>query len=133
MRNSRVSLTMILLRSGICFSEECLLNLAQAVGPDQINSAYRVVGTRRIVVEPHAQKFRVLLQCRSHRRWMISDHGGGVRYLNGVLRNGDGSWVVASGDLTALESVAHCLPAAYEHLLTPDSDDWYPLRAKKAG
>jgi hypothetical protein len=64
---------------------------------------------------------------------MLADQGGGVRYLNGVLRDVDGSWVVACGDLAALESVAHCLPTVYQHLLTPDSDDWQPLGGKKAG
>jgi hypothetical protein len=109
------------------------VNLVQAAGLGQECGAYRVVGTRRIVVELDAQRLRVLVQCRSKRRWMISDQGGGVRYLNGVLRDVDGSWVVACGNLATLDSVAHCLPAGYQHLLTPDSDDWQPLRGKKAG
>jgi hypothetical protein len=109
------------------------VNLAQAIGRGQTNSAYRMVGTQRIVVEWSTQRLRVLVQCWNKRRWMICDQGGGVRYLNGVLRDGDGSWVVAGAGLAALESMAHCLPAAYQHLLAPDSDDWYSLSAKKVG
>jgi hypothetical protein len=92
-----------------------------------------VVGTQRIFVELGEQRLRVLVQCRSGRRWMIPAQSGSVRYLNGVRRDVDGSWVVACGDLAALASVAHCLPAVYQHLLTPDSDDWQPLGEKKAG
>jgi hypothetical protein len=109
------------------------LKLAQAVRSGLEYGAYRVVGAQRIVVELGTQRLRVLVQCRSKRHWMLSDHGGGVRYLNGVLRERDGSWVVACGDLAALESVANCLPSGYQHLLTLDSDDWQPLEGKKAG
>ncbi len=109
------------------------MNLAQAVESGQEYGAYRVVGAQRIFVELGVQRLRVLVQCRSRRRWMIPDQGGGVLYLNGVLREVDGSWVVACGTLAALESVAHCLPAVYQHLLTPDSDDWQILGRKEAG
>ena len=105
--------------------------MVQAVRLGQAYGAYRVVGPRRIIVELSAQRLRILVQCRSGRHWMLPDHGGGIRYLNGVLREGDGSWVVICGDLAAVESVANCLPATYQHLLTPDSDDWQPLERKQ--
>src|SRR5690242_20157477 len=106
------------------FSEESLVTIGQAVGLGQGYGAYRVVGAQRVIVELSTQRLRILVQCRSGRRWMIPDPGGGVRYLNGVLREEDGSWVVACGDLAAVECIANCLPVTYQHLLTPDSDDW---------
>ncbi len=116
----------------VSFSEECLVNLVQVIGSSQESGASRVVGTQRIVVELGVQRLRVLVQYRSKRRWMISDPGGSIRYLNGVLRDADGSWVVACADLAALVSVAHCLPAGYQHLLAPESDDWQPLKERKS-
>lgn len=101
------------------------MNLVQAVGRDKESSAFRVVGTQRIVVEASGHWLRVLVQCRRGRRWMLPEMNGGIRYLNGVLKEMDGSWIVACGNLEALDRVAHCLPAAYQHLLTPNSDDWY--------
>jgi hypothetical protein len=109
------------------------LNLVQALEVSQEHGAYRVVGALRILVQFGKQKLRVLVQCRSRRHWMLTDSSGGVHYLNGVLRERDGSWVAACGDLAALERVEHCLPAMYQHLLTPDSDDWQTLGGKKAG
>ncbi len=107
------------------------MNLAQAVEASQERGAYRVVGTLRILVQFGKQKLRVLVQCRNGRRWMLTDSGGGVRYLNSVLRDIDGSWVVEGCDVAALDIVAHCLPAAYQHLLAPDSDDWRTMIGKK--
>ena len=115
------------------YQEEWLLNLVQALEASQEQSAYRVVGALRILVQFGKQKLRVLVQCRSRRHWMLTDSGGSIRYLNGVLRDRDGFWVVACCDLAALDSVANCLPAMYQHLLTPDSDDWQNLEGKKAG
>jgi hypothetical protein len=109
------------------------LNLVQAVGGGQESSAFRVVGTQRIVVEPGVQTLRVLVQCRFGRRWMIPEIDGGIRYLNGVLKEMDGSWIVACGNLEALDRVAHCLPVAYQHLLTPNSDDWHTLKIRHPG
>lgn len=107
------------------------MKMVQAVGSGRAYGAYRVVGTQRILVELSARRLRVLVQCRSGRRWMLPDPGGSVRYLNGVLKEMDGSWIVACGDLAAVDSVANCLPAIYQHLLTPDSDDWHPLERKQ--
>lgn len=115
------------------YQEECLLNLVQAVEASQKQGAYRVVGKLRILVQFRKQKLRVLVQCRSRRHWKLTDSGGSIRYLNGVLRDRDGFWVVASCDLAALDHVANCLPAVYQHLLTPDSDDWQNLEGKEAG
>lgn len=109
------------------------MKLSQVVQAGQEYTVYRVVGAQRILVELSAQRLRVLVQCQSKRGWMLPDQGSGVRFLNGVLREVDGSWVVACGDLAELESIASCLPAVYHHLLTPDSDDWQLLRGKKAG
>jgi len=115
--------------SGMYFSEEHPVNLAQAVGPGQVASAYRVVGTQRIVVEPGQQRLRVLVQSWNKRRWIIPEQVTSIRYLNGVLRDGDGSWIVACSDLAALVSIEHCLPPEYQHLLTPTSNDWQTLKA----
>src|SRR5579883_538867 len=89
--------------------------------------AVRVVGAQRIVVEVRAQTIRILVQCRRRQRWVIPEMESSIRYLNGVFRESDGSWVVATGNLAALDFVASCLPAAYQHLLTPHSDDWQSL------
>jgi hypothetical protein len=62
---------------------------------------------------------------------MMADQGGGVRYLNGVRRGVDGSWIVTCGDLAVLESMVNCLSAIYQHMLTPDSDDWQPWKERK--
>lgn len=109
------------------------MDLAQAVRSGQRKSAYRVVGTQRIVVELSAKGLRVLVQCWSKRRWVLPDQGSSIHYLNGVLREADGSWVVACNDLAALDRVAYCLPTGYRHLLVPNSDDWQPLENKKSG
>jgi hypothetical protein len=107
------------------------LKLTQAVeaSPEQV--AYRVVGALRILVQYRMQKFRVLVQCRKRRHWTLTDSGGGVRYLNGVLREMDGSWVIDGCDVAALDNIARCLPAAYLHLLALDSGDWQALIGKK--
>jgi hypothetical protein len=62
---------------------------------------------------------------------VIPDHPGAVCYLNGVIRDVDGSWIVTCSDLAALDNVAECLPAMYLHLLTPESDDWQMLGGSK--
>lgn len=103
------------------------MNLVQALKASCQQGAYRVVGTLRILVQFRQQRLRVLVQCRSRRRWMLTDSSGGLRYLDGVLRDRDGCWIVACCDLAALDTVVHCLPAVYQHLLTPDSDDWQHL------
>jgi hypothetical protein len=103
------------------------LNLVQAVEASQGQGVYRVVGELRILVQCGNQKLRVLVQRWSRRQWILTASDGGVRYLNGVLRDMDGSWVINYCDIANLDSVAHCLPAAYQHLLTPDSDDWQTL------
>jgi hypothetical protein len=126
-------LTTGLLFCRLLTKEGYLLNLARAIGASQKSGAYRRVGMQRILVELGMQRLRVLVQCRSKRRWTIFDPDGGIRYLDGVLREMDGSWVVACRDLAALGSVNNCLPAVYQHLLTPNSDDWHPLGGKKAG
>ena len=109
------------------------MNLIQAIGEGQRCQAYRVVGALRIIVEKNASRIKVQVQCRSGRRWMTTDNGGGVRYLDGVLRDVDGSFVVACSDLSALNAVAQCLPAAYQHLLTPDKNDWQIVARNEAG
>jgi hypothetical protein len=114
-------------------SEELLLNLAQAVRASQELGAVRVVGTQRIVVEVRAQTIRILIQCRWRQRWVIPEMDSSIRYLNGVFREVDGSWIVATGNLAALDSVVSCLPAAYQHLLTPYSDDWHALQTRYPG
>ena len=107
------------------------MNLAQAVEASQERSAYRVVGELRILVQFRKQKLRILVQCRSRRHWILTDSDGSVRYLNGVLRDRDGFWVIDGCDIAALDSVAHCLPAAYQHLLVPASNDWQSMVGKK--
>ncbi|GHO50908.1 hypothetical protein [Ktedonospora formicarum] len=108
------------------------MNLLQVIRSDSQQSAYRVVGTQRIIVELGEHQFRVLIQYWNRRRWTIPEYKG-VRYLNGVLRDGDGSWVVVCDDLTALSCALSCLPTIYQHLLTPDSDDWQPSEGLKGG
>ncbi len=117
--------------SNFLLIEEYLLKLTQAVEASQEHGAYRVVGTLRILVQWRKQKLRVLVQRRNGRRWMLTDSGGGVRYLNGVLRDMDGSWVIDGNDVAALDSVALCLPVAYLRLLAPDSDNWQTMVGKK--
>lgn len=107
------------------------MNLAQAVEASQEQGVYRVVGALRILVQFGNQELRVLVQCWSGRHWMPSNSGGGVRYLNGVLRDRDGAWVIDGCDVAALNLVMHCLPAAYQHLLAPASDDWQIIGGKK--
>ncbi len=107
------------------------MNLAQAVEASQERGAYRVVGELRILVQFGKQKLRVLVQCWSRQHWVLADSGGGVRYLNGVLRDMDGSWVINGCDVAALDIVAHCLPATYQLLLAPYSDDWQSIVEKK--
>lgn len=97
--------------------------------PEQV--AYRVVGAMRILVQYRKQELRVLVQCRKSRHWMPIDAGGGVRYLNGVLRDMDGSWIIAGCGVAALDNVASCLPTAYLHLLALDSGDWHILLGRK--
>lgn len=108
------------------------MKLAQAVEASQEQGAYRVVGTLRILVEYKKQKLRVLIQCLNRRHWILTDSGGGIRYLNGVRRDIDGSWIVDGCDVTALDNVALCFPPAYQHLLIPDSDDWQILVGNKS-
>lgn len=107
------------------------MNLAQAVEASQERGAYRVVGELRILVQFGKQKLRVLVQRRSRQHWVLTDSGGGVRYLNGVLRDMDGSWVIDGCDVAALDIVVHCLPATYQHLLASYSDDWQSIVGKK--
>ena len=108
------------------------LNLIQAMEASHEQcAAYREVGTLRILVQREKQKLRVLVQCRSRQQWMLTDSGGGVRYLNGVLRERDGSWVISGCDSAALDLVAHCLPIAHQHLLAPYNDDWHSIRGEK--
>jgi hypothetical protein len=111
-----------------CPDEEAYsLKLTQALEASQEQCAYRVVGTLRILVQRGQQKLRVLIQCRKRRHWMLADVSGGVRYLNGVLRDVDGSWVIGCCDVAALDSIASGLPATYLHLLALNSDDWQSL------
>lgn len=84
------------------------MNLAQAVEASQKQGAYRIIGTLRILVQFGNQELRVLVQCRSRRHWRLIDSGGGVRYLNGVRRDLDGSWVMDSCD-----SAAECLKSMH--------------------
>ena len=100
------------------------MNLAQAVEVSQEQSAYRIVGTLRILVQRGNQKLRVLVQCYNRRHWMLIDSGSSIHYLNGVLRDIDGSWVMGSCNVADLDAIMHCLPIAYQHLLAPESDDW---------
>jgi hypothetical protein len=130
---ARSLLSMVGLFVRSVFWKEYLLKLAQAVEASQEQSAYRVVGALRILVHCGNQKLRVLVQCRNRQHWTLTDASGGVRYLNGVLRDMDGSWVIDRCDIIALDSVAHCLPAAYQHLLALDSDDWQTIAGKKLG
>ncbi|HEY0755735.1 MAG TPA: hypothetical protein VGD98_17385 [Ktedonobacteraceae bacterium] len=110
------------------------MKLAQVVESGQEARVFRIVGAQRMVVELDAHRLRVLVQYRIKRGWMLADHGnGGVRYLNGVLRDVDGSWIVAGQNLAALERLVNCLPTIYQHLLTPESDDWQILEKQPAG
>lgn len=107
------------------------MKLAQAVEASQEQGAYRIVGALRILLRFGNQELRVLVQRRDRRHWMLTDSGGGVRYLNGVRRDEDGSWVINRCDHAVLGIVAHCLPQEYQHLLAPESDDWQMLGGKK--
>lgn len=109
------------------------MKLAQALEAGQEQSAYRVVGRLRILVQFGKQTLRVLVQCRNRRRWVLTDSSGGVRYLNGVFRDIDGSWVIGRCDVAALDIVAHGLPVAYQHLLALNSDDWQIIGKKEQG
>lgn len=109
------------------------MKLTQALEESQGQGVYREVGGLRILVQVGKQALRVLVQCRNGRHWVLTDSRGGVRYLNGVLRDSDGSWVIGRCDSAALNIVVHALPVAYQHLLALDSDDWQAIRKKCEG
>jgi hypothetical protein len=89
--------------------------------------AYRVVGERRVIVDCSRQLLTIQVQRRSKRRWVTDDHGGGVRYLAGVLRDDAGSYVCPSSDLAYIAQVRTWLPAHLQALLLPDCDDWQAI------
>lgn len=100
------------------------MKIAQALGSGKRPVAYRVIDKQRILVERETNQLRVVVQRRVGQCWLLSDALEGVRYLNGVFKDSDGSWIVAGCDLALLSCIGDCLPAKYQHLLTVSSDDW---------
>ncbi len=112
-------------RTWICSaSEGDALNLEQALAASCHHLACRQIGDRRVIVDGGRQLLTIQVQRRSKRHWVTDDHGGGVRYLAGVLRDGAGSYVCLSNDLTNIAQVRTWLPAHHQALLLPDCDDW---------
>lgn len=60
---------------------------------------------------------------------MADDDGGGVRYLAGVLRDGMGRYLAlcSSDDLSDIELIRSLLPACFQTLLIPASNDWHAI------
>ena len=87
------------------------------------------VGDRRVIVDRGGEFLMVHLQCRSKRRWVAEDDGGGVRYLAGVLRDGMGRYLslCPSDDLSAIERISTLLPLRSQALLIATSNDWHAL------
>lgn len=100
------------------------LDLGQALTASCHRLACRVVGEWRVIVDCSQQLLTIQVQRRSKRHWVTDDHGGGVRYLAGVLRDGTGSYVCLSNDLTNITQMRTWLPAHHQALLLPECDDW---------
>ena len=115
------------MRPGEHILNENALSLEQAITASCYHLACRVVGEWRVIVDCSRQLLTIQVQRRSKRRWVTDDHGGGVRYLAGVLRDGTGSYVCLSSDLAYIAQVRTWLPAHHQALLLPDCDDWQAM------
>ena len=103
---------------------ENVLSLEQAIFASSQRLACRVVGEWRVIVDCGRQLLTISVQYRSKRHWVPDDHGGGVRYLEGILRDNAGSYVCLSNDLTDIAQVRAWLPAHHQTLLQPECGDW---------
>lgn len=105
------------------------LNLEQALAANFHHLACRQIGDRRVIVDRGQEFLTVHLQCRSKRRWVADDDGGGVRYMAGVLRDGMGRYLslCPSDDLSDIERIRTLLPLCSQALLIATSDDWHAL------
>jgi hypothetical protein len=105
------------------------LNLEQAIAGSCHHLACRRLGDRRVIVDCGQAFLTVHIQRRSKRRWVADDISGGVRYLEGVLRDGMGRYLslCLSDGLSDIERIRTLLPLCSQALLIPTSDDWQAI------
>jgi hypothetical protein len=103
------------------------MNLEQAIAASNSSLACRVVDDRRIIVDRGQELLTIYIQRKTKMHWIVDDDGGGVRYLAGVLRDGAGRYLYASGDVTRLPQIRAYLPLCYHALLLPECDDWQAI------
>jgi hypothetical protein len=104
--------------------EENTLNLEHAIAASCHQLAYRVVGDRRVIVHHQRELLTIQIQRRLKRRWITDDDGGGVRYLEGVMRDATGRYLCKPDNLSDIVRIRAWLPPRYQTLLLPDCEDW---------
>lgn len=103
------------------------LNITRALEVSTARLVCRVVGKWRVIVDDAQFPLKVQIQRRFRRHWMTDDGGGGVRYINGVVRESTGAYSCGCAGPGCLPRIREGLPPAYQTLLLLESDDWEPM------